>query len=44
MKFETIAIHGGYSPEPTTKSVAVPIYQTTSYSFDELNTVQIYLI
>jgi len=35
MKFETIAIHGGYSPEPTTKSVAVPIYQTTSYSFDD---------
>ena len=35
MKFETIAIHGGYTPEPTTKSVAVPIYQTTSYSFDD---------
>ena len=35
MKIETIAIHGGYSPEPTTKAVAVPIYQTTSYSFDE---------
>ena len=35
MKFETIAIHGGYSPDPTTKSVAVPIYQTTSYSFDD---------
>ena len=35
MKFETIAIHGGYSPEPTTKSVAVQIYQTTSYSFDD---------
>ena len=35
MKFETTAIHGGYSPEPTTKSVAVPIYQTTSYSFDD---------
>jgi O-acetylhomoserine (thiol)-lyase len=35
MKIETIAIHGGYSPEPTTKAVAVPIYQTTSYSFDD---------
>ncbi len=35
MKFETIAIHGGYSPEPTTKSLSVPIYQTTSYSFDD---------
>lgn len=34
MKPETIAIHGGYSPDPTTKSVAVPIYQTTSYAFD----------
>lgn len=34
MKLETIAIHGGYEPEPTTKAVAVPIYQTTSYAFD----------
>ena len=34
MKFETIAVHAGYSPEATTKAVAVPIYQTTSYSFD----------
>lgn len=35
MKLETIAIHGGYTPEPTTKAVAVPIYQTTSYAFDD---------
>ena len=35
MKIETIAVHGGYSPEPTTNAVAVPIYQTTSYSFDD---------
>ncbi len=35
MKIETIAIHGGYAPEPTTKAVAVPIYQTTSYAFDD---------
>lgn len=35
MKIETIAIHGGYQPEPTTKAVAVPIYQTTSYAFDD---------
>ncbi len=35
MKLETIAIHGGYSPDPTTKAVAVPIYQTTSYAFDD---------
>jgi len=34
MKLETIAIHAGYQPDPTTKSVAVPIYQTTSYAFD----------
>ena len=34
MKIETIAVHGGYSPEATTKAVAVPIYQTTSYAFD----------
>ncbi len=34
MKFETLAVHAGYSPEPTTHAVAVPIYQTTSYSFD----------
>ncbi len=35
MKLETIAVHGGYSPDPTTKAVAVPIYQTTSYAFDD---------
>lgn len=34
MKPETLAIHAGYSPDPTTKAVAVPIYQTTSYAFD----------
>jgi O-acetylhomoserine (thiol)-lyase len=34
MRLETIAVHGGYTPDPTTKSVAVPIYQTTSYAFD----------
>ena len=33
MKIETIAVHGGFSPDPTTKAVAVPIYQTTSYAF-----------
>lgn len=35
MKIETLAVHGGYSPDPTTKAVAVPIYQTTSYAFDD---------
>ncbi|WP_246499385.1 O-acetylhomoserine aminocarboxypropyltransferase/cysteine synthase family protein [Thiothrix unzii] len=34
MKKETISIHGGYTTDPTTKSVAVPIYQTVSYEFD----------
>ena len=35
MKIETIAVHGGFEPDPTTKAVAVPIYQTTSYAFDD---------
>jgi len=35
MKPETLAIHAGYSPDPTTKAVAVPIYQTSSYAFDD---------
>ena len=35
MKLETLAVHAGYSPDPTTKAVAVPIYQTTSYAFDD---------
>ena len=34
MRPETIAVHGGYTPDPTTKSVAVPIYQTSSHAFD----------
>ena len=34
MKRDTIAIHGGYEVDPTTKAVAVPIYQTVSYAFD----------
>src|SRR6201993_3810882 len=34
MKRETIAIHGGDEVEPTTKAVAVPIYQTVAYEFD----------
>ncbi len=35
MKIETLAIHAGYQPDPTTKAVAVPVYQTTSYAFDD---------
>jgi len=34
MRNETIAIHAGYDPDPATKAVAVPIYQTASYAFD----------
>jgi len=34
MRSETIAIHAGYEPDPATKSVAVPIYQTAAYAFD----------
>ena len=34
MRRETIAIHGGYQSDPTTKAVAVPIYQTVAYEFD----------
>ena len=33
MKLETQAIHAGFNDDPTTRAVAVPIYQTTSYSF-----------
>ncbi len=33
-RFETVAVHGGYTPDPVTKSVAVPIYQTVAYAFD----------
>ena len=34
LKFETLAVHAGYSPDPTTKAVAVPSYQTVAYAFD----------
>ena len=33
-KFETLQLHAGQSVDPTTKSRAVPIYQTSSYVFD----------
>lgn len=35
MKKNTIALHAGYETDPTTKSVAVPIYQTVAYEFDD---------
>src|SRR6266436_8117398 len=34
MHIETVAVHGGYRPEPNTRAVAVPIYQTVAYAFD----------
>ena len=34
MRNETIAVQGGYEVDPTTKSAAVPIYQTVAYEFD----------
>jgi O-acetylhomoserine sulfhydrylase len=34
MNLETLALHHGYQAESTTKAAAVPIYQTTSYTFD----------
>lgn len=33
-RFDTVAVHGGHNGDPATKSRAVPIYQTTSYTFD----------
>jgi len=35
MKLESIALHEGYKSEDTTKAAAVPIYQTTSFTFDD---------
>lgn len=35
MKLESLALHCGYQSEPTTRAAAVPIYQTTSYTFDD---------
>ncbi|MBV9247748.1 MAG: O-acetylhomoserine aminocarboxypropyltransferase/cysteine synthase [Acetobacteraceae bacterium] len=34
MRCETLAVHAGYEIDPTTKAVAVPIYQTVAYAFD----------
>ncbi|MGX5818813.1 O-acetylhomoserine aminocarboxypropyltransferase/cysteine synthase family protein [Chitinophaga lutea] len=34
LRFETLQVHAGYQPDPTTHSAAVPIYQTSSYTFD----------
>jgi O-acetylhomoserine (thiol)-lyase len=34
LRFETLSVHAGYSPDPTTKSAAVPLFQTVAYAFD----------
>ena len=34
LKFETLSVHAGYTPDPTTKAVAVPLFQTVAYAFD----------
>lgn len=34
-KFDTLAVHAGYQPDPTTRAVAVPIYQTVAFAFDD---------
>ena len=34
MKLETLAVHAGYKPDPVTKAVVPPIYQTVAYAFD----------
>ncbi|AIO68843.1 O-acetylhomoserine aminocarboxypropyltransferase/cysteine synthase family protein [Burkholderia oklahomensis] len=34
-RLETIAVHGGYRPDPTTRAAAVPIYQTVAFAFDD---------
>jgi len=34
-RLETLAVHGGYRPDPTTRAAAVPIYQTVAYAFDD---------
>ena len=41
-KFETSSVHAGYKPDPTTKAVAVPIYQTAAYAFDSAQHEVIY--
>lgn len=37
LNYETLQVHAGYQPEATTRSAAVPIYQTTSFTFDDAN-------
>ena len=34
LRFETLSVHAGYKPDPTTKAAAVPLFQTVAYAFD----------
>jgi len=34
LRFETLSVHAGYAPDPTTKAAAVPLFQTVAYAFD----------
>jgi O-acetylhomoserine (thiol)-lyase len=34
LRFETLSVHAGYQPDPTTKAAAVPLFQTVAYAFD----------
>lgn len=38
--FDTLQLHAGHTPDPTTKARAVPIYNTASYMFDSVEHVQ----
>ncbi|HBK2297065.1 TPA: PLP-dependent transferase [Escherichia coli] len=40
MKIASLVLHAGYQSDPTTKSAAVPVYQTTTYAFDNTVSVQ----
>jgi O-acetylhomoserine (thiol)-lyase len=35
LHFDTLQVHAGYQPDPTTHAAAVPIYQTTSFTFED---------
>ncbi|WP_109697759.1 O-acetylhomoserine aminocarboxypropyltransferase/cysteine synthase family protein [Chitinophaga deserti] len=37
LRFETLQVHAGYQPDPVTHAAAVPIYQTSSYTFEDAN-------
>ena len=42
LRFSTLALHAGQQPDPTTGARAVPIYQTTSYVFEDVDSAAAY--